>query len=355
MWRPIILLAVMLSAVPAIAAEPQQRILPPGETYRHKPTGLGIPPSLGAAPPRGPLTILEPDLDEALRYESDDGREAITIYVFRNVTGSVPVWTDRAAQQILRRGVYGAPSPLGPPQAFTPPGQASASGLIQVFDVTKPPFRSTGVALLPLGEDWYVKLRYSSASIAPEALGARMNAVLAALDWPKTIAPSPAAASIDDCLAPLRVKAGAKPRPNDGSAIIAQSVMLMAANDATKKDKAPPPNWCRDTRAYADDSGKIGIYRPNGATDQYLLAFQDAGRGIVVAPDIVGGLLRGDDGRRDYSVTLVMMGRDLVFAARDRLPPPVEALKIIDSEAALSAVSTWGKKSTVTISNEALK
>lgn len=349
-------LAVLLGAAPALAAGRQQRFLPPGEVYRHALSGLGIPAALPGTPPRGPLTILEPDLDESLRYDSDDGTEAVTLFIYRNVAGSVPLWVDRAAQQILSRDIYGGPTPLGPPQPFTPPGQASASGMMQIFSVAKPPYRSTGVALLPLGRDWYVKLRYSSARIAAEELAAKMLAILAALEWPKAIAPAPAAAPIADCATPLAAKAGARPREQDLLAsVLMQSVARDAAEGAAKdaQPAAPAAVFCRDPIA-RPALGNAGVYRAGGAADAYLIAFTDAGRGVVAAPDTLGALL-GKKARLDFSVTLVDLGQSYVYAPRDRLPPPEELLAIINGEKPVSSVSTKGKGGDITISDKLLK
>ena len=154
---------------------------------------------------------------------------------------------------------------------------------MQVFRVSKPPYRSTGVALVPLGEDWLVKLRYSSTTLAPEELGARMQAVLGALAWPKTIAPVPAARPIADCTTTLRTKDDAKPRGDAlGSSLLQGALLGAIAKGEVKPEKtAHVATFCRDPAAHPE-LGNAGVYRADGERDGYLIALGDAGRGIYV-------------------------------------------------------------------------
>lgn len=342
-------------AAPAVAQAPQERTLAAGEAYRHGPTGLAIPAALPDIPPRSRITVLAPDLDEVIDYTTADAAESMTLYVFRRATADIPVWFDRAARQVLSRDVYGGPTPLTPPTAFTPPGQNSASGLIEVFSVSKPPYRSTGVALMPLGAEWFVKLRYSSATIAPEALGEKMRAVLGAIAWPKTIAPSPAAVPVADCTTTLLTKNGAKPSADPLGSTLLQSALL----GAVAKGEVKPATteqiaaYCRDSAARPEMSN-AGVYRANGARESYLIALGDAGRGIFVGPDTLGALL-SDPGRKNYSITLYNIAQGFVFAPRDRLPPPEQALAIVKSERPISTVATTGGSNTVTIDAKAIR
>lgn len=354
MVRQWVALALLVIATPGAAQGPQERQLPATEAYRHGPTGLAVPAALPDAPPRARVAILAPELDEFVEYKTADADQSITLYVFRRVSGTVPVWFDRAAQQILQREVYGGPTPLGAAAAFTPPGQSSASGLIQVFRVAKPPYRSTGVALLPLGDDWFVKLRYSSTTIAPEDLGAKMQAVLAAIEWPKQIAPVPAAMPIADCTTALAAKDGAKPRANTLGATLLQSALLGAiARKELKPTTVHIATYCRDT-APRPALANAGVYRADGARDGYLLALGDAGRGVSVTPDTLGALA-GDTNQKSYSITLLNIGQSFVFAPRDRLPRPEQAFDIVKSERPVSSLATWGGAHDIAIDAKAVR
>lgn len=349
-FLPILLVGL---ASPLAAQGPAEITLEAGAAYRHEPTGLTVPPTLAELPRLRAMRYVH-QLDEAVEFADEGQHEDITVFVFRHVTGSIPLWFDRAAQQIIIRPVYGAPTPLSPPTAFAPPGQATASALLQVFQTGKPPYRSTGLALLPLGDDWFVKLRYSSASIAPEALGAKMQSVLAALDWPKTIALSPVATAIADCTTSLDARANAKPLENSLGSSLLQSALL----GAMAKQETPPATkqvatFCRDP-APRPALANAGIYRPGGARDSYLLAFADAGRGVFVAPDTLGALL-GERKGKSFSVTLHNMAQSFVFAPRDRLPPPEQTAEIVKSERPVSSRMTWGGNHDIAIDAKAVR
>ncbi|OQW48120.1 MAG: hypothetical protein A4S16_07200 [Proteobacteria bacterium SG_bin6] len=347
--------AAFLIVAPAAAQGPQERTLAADAGYRHGPTGLDIPAALPGLPPRARIAVLVPDLDEFIEYKTANAEESATLYIFRRVTGDIPVWLDRAARQVLARDIYGGPAPLAPPAAFIPPGQSNASGLMQVFRVSKPPYRSTGVALVPLGEDWLVKLRYSSTTLAPEELGARMQAVLGALAWPKTIAPVPAATPIADCTTTLRAKDDAKPRGDAlGSSLLQGALLGAIAKGEVKPEKtAHVAMFCRDPAA-RPELGNAGVYRADGERDGYLIALGDAGRGIYVSVDSLGALLNSK-AQKNYSITLYNVAQSFIFAPRDGLPKPEQALAIVKSERPTSSVTTWRGKGDVTIDAKAVR
>lgn len=151
-------------ASPTIAQQPPQLTLGATEPYRHKPSGLSVPTTLDGLQ-RTSAVAYVPDLDEALSFDNPSNSDTLTVYVFRNVSGSVPLWFDRIDWVASHRDIYGGLVPLHTPTAFTPPGQGTASGLIDSYSVSKGPYRSTAIAFMPLGADWYVSVRYSSKTL----------------------------------------------------------------------------------------------------------------------------------------------------------------------------------------------
>ena len=348
--------AALLAIMPgAPEAQTQRRPieLPASESYTHKPTGLAIPLTLDDLPRVGGTALEADQLDEYVNFES--GNEAVTVYVFRNVAGSVPVWFDRSTWAVEHRpDVYGAVTPLDRSPAFIPPGQANPSALTRIWLTGKGPFRSTGLAFVPLGEDWYVKIRYSSATHSAEALAPRIAGVVAALGWPTEIAEQPDAALIADCAEPLAFTGTAKPLKPDGAETLMSSFLTAAINDPSIKKKesaAPPAIWCRDPAIAAD--GTRGIYRADGAADAYLIALGDAGRAISVGRNELGELVAKKKKPR-FSVSLLSMGNSYFFTPHDRLPDPAQALKIVQSGRVTSSVSTWGK-SNITLDSGTFK
>lgn len=345
-----LILCALLVPVSAPAQQASDVTIPADKPYRHKPTGLTIPVTLDGLS-RNRVAAWEAEVDEAVNFESADGREAITIYVFRNVTGGIPVWFDRTAWVIGHRDVYGGATPAIPAAGFIPPQQRNASAMIGSFRPGKGPFKSTAAAYIPLGPEWYVSVRYSSASLAPEELDAHLRQVITTIGWPRKIEPQPDALPVTDCAQPLVTSGNAKPVTGHkvGAAALLGGLMASAARDEKKQDAATEPaiTWCRDAGSYAELEAH-GVYRPVGTSDRYLIAFQDAGRGLWVGPDGLAALI-DKDAAPSWNIALVGISDTVHFASRDGLPTPAQALKISKTEAFTSKAATWGKKRNIVL------
>ncbi|MFZ5794617.1 MAG: hypothetical protein ACRCS5_11940 [Sphingomonas sp.] len=347
-------------ASPAIAQQPPQLKIGASEPYRHKPSGLTLPTTLDGLQ-RTSAVAYVPDLDEALGFDNPANNETLTVYVFRNVTGSVPLWFDRIDWVASHRDIYGGLVSLHAPAAFAPTGQGNASGLIGSYSVSKGPYRSTATAFMPLGPDWYVSVRYSSKTFDAATLETHLRAVVAAIGWPQTTAPQPVAVPVETCTTPLALSGEAKPVRHDkatGGALLFGALMASASSDEKQKmakdePTAPPVTWCRDIAA-SIGMGSSGVYRPVGTKDRYLIAYQDAGRGLMVEPDAVS-ILIDKKAKPAWSLTEYEVAAAASYIQRDRLPAPDQALKIIKTERTASKATTWGDKRNIQIDPDVLK
>lgn len=356
--RLLLVLAFACLSSPALAGEPTDLKIGADKPYRHKPTGLTVPPVLDGIP-RTVAGALTPDLDEFVRYESAKNDELLTVYVFRRVNGSVPVWADRVAWQIEHRDVYGGAKLAAPLSAFTPPGQSNASGLIGSYATGKGPYRSTAFAFVPLGAEWYVSFRYSSASLKPSELDARLREAITSLRWPKTIEVQPDAAPIAYCTAPLALSGPANPVEDKNAMAAALAAAITGVQIEPKDGKKPPPppaiTWCRDAGRY-DGLDSHGVYRPVDTTDRYLIAFGDAGVGAMAGP--ADGSLQLIEKELDkdappiWTIIVYELGKNSFYRRRDRLPSPDQLYAIITREPSQSSVTTWGKNSNITINTK---
>ena len=75
----------------------------PGKPWKHKATGAALPASLAGLPRTKVVYLTSPEVDVAANYENADGSEAVTIYIYRDVSGSVPVWFDKVWYRDLHR------------------------------------------------------------------------------------------------------------------------------------------------------------------------------------------------------------------------------------------------------------
>lgn len=337
--------------LPAAGQAQQLQLLPakPGKAFTHKHSKLPFPPELYGIQ-RTRVSALEADeLDVSAAYDTQS--EAITIYIYRDVSGALPVWFDRAMWAIENRPqVYGTLRRSARPLPFVPPRQSAAAGLIATYTASNSPFRSTGVALMPL-DGWFVKIRYSSASLDADALDARMRELIAGLKWPKTVLPEPAVAPVAACTDTLAFDGPAVPLPATAEAAMIGSLFAIPVKE---KGKAAPPRqpvvWCRD-----DGVAPKGIvYRPDGAKNAYMLAPSDAGRGIMVATDPVQQM-SAEAGPPGWSIKFQHLSRTLNYQLMDRLPAPTQVIDHVNKTRPLSSVTTWGKNHSVEINADVLE
>lgn len=352
------LTAIGVMAAPAAAQQPLP--LKPGKIWKHRHSGIAVPATLAGTPRDGGTAYAPDDLDVSLSFTTDEIGESLTIYIFRNTNGGVPVWFAQAQWGIEHRNTYGEPTVAIAPEAFVPPGQAAASGLRAVYEPGNSRYRSTGLMLLPVG-DWYVKVRASSQTRSPTELAAWMDTALAGIQWPKGIAASGPARPVIACDAPLRFE----DKSNDAhegirTEAIGLAIMAIASDgDVIKERQAVngPDQWCRDSRL----NDNIGVYRPDAATTRYLLAYGDNGNGLWAGPSPMAAVMEeiaekdGTKAEAHYSLTLHTATRDVLFIPQDRLPSPERAMEIFSAGRHASIIPTWGKDRKIQINGAILK
>jgi hypothetical protein len=341
------LAAVIFCLGAAQAQGPRPIELPAKAAFKHRHSKVQLPPVL-AGLPRTRATEYEADqLDTMSEYATADASEAYTVYIHRNVAGGLPIWFDRARSMIEQRATLGAPT-LHSATAFMPPGRTNASGLLATYAVTGKGYRSTGLAMVPVGE-WLVKMRVSSHTLSPAELEARLKSALAEIAWPKKMAPAPEAAPIAACSTRLALTGDAKPAEKDessGAAMLIGSLLgQMGATQEGSRQAAPPPptRWCRDSIELADGA----VYRADEAVDGYLIALGDAGRAVSAGRNAGDALLEAAEEKKAggdrYEVQLIFLAETMTSSLLDRLPPPAQALAIVKEGRFATSFGTWGK------------
>jgi len=317
-WYRAFFVAAALSAAPVAAQQPLA--VAEGKPWTHAHSGIIVPAALDELPRVRATSFAAPELDISQNFASDDGRESLTVYIFRNTNGAVPVWFAQAQRAISLRTDLADP-PIGvAPVAFTPPGQSTASGIKAVFaPVGVEGIRSTGVALFAVG-DWYVKLRANSATLTPADLSGWMEGVLAELTLPRGTAP--AVRPIADC-APKLVFGPAATDSTLPDAALTAGVRTAAARMVGTR-------WCLDQVV----RGNQAVYRPDGARDRYLLATGDNGKAFAVEP-------QGAAGVTYYSANLVGARQTFTIVAQDRMPSPQHVLDLAAADRSVRAIETW--------------
>ena len=319
--------------------------------FKHKPSGIVIAEAAAGIPRVSVGQFDNKQLDVIVDFRDATQSEITTIYVFRNVAGDVPLWFDRIQRTIETKKSLGAVTLPIPAAAFTPAGQTTARGLRAVYSASGSNWKSSAAALTSIGE-WYVSVRASSATLTPEQLLARIEQTFAAIRWPKEKAQAAAVAPVAACPTALTQGEDAQPVKDDGALVLMSALTATVGEALGSAGKLDPQLWCRDPFKIE----AAGVYRPNGAADRYLIAFQDAGRGIWVAPNGLAGLLQGakGDAPLSYMVDLIDIDRRSGFGTFATLPSVAQALWLIDHGTRNYSTPTWGKDKTIEINSDAL-
>jgi hypothetical protein len=338
--RHTLLLALALGAGAGLAmpisAQAQAQInVPANVSWMHDGSGVILRSKI-AGLPRGTISdSTKSGFDIMVQYAEGEAT-AVTLYIYRPALMSVPVWFDRSETQILmRQDVFGTSTPTGPARAFAGPKAAAASALRRSYVPGKGPNKSTGLAILPLGE-WLVAVRASSTSLDPAALDAKIDEVIAGIGWPEKVGDAPVAVPVLPCADKLAYDAKAKQMKPEMGQVLMGALLLGVAADLTKdKDGKPilPPLFCRE----GEPAQQYGVYRADSKKG-YTVALGDAGRTVTVASALAPD---GKDG--GFALGLGDLEQRLVYANFDKLPTPEAAIQGVMKTRPVSAVARGTK------------
>lgn len=319
-WHLVIFILASLAAAMTPAAAQDKLPVRPGKPWTHTHSGITIPAALDELPRVRATSFAAPELEISQNFASEDGRQSLTLSIFRDTNGAVPLWFAQAQRAIVLRADLRNPVLAVPPTTFTPPGQSAASGLKAVYA----PFevegiRSTGVALFEVG-DWYVKLRANSATLTPPDMADWMEGVIAEL----TLPPGSAAAAmpVADCKPKLAKAAEA------GDSTLADTALTIGVTRPAARIEAQ--RWCLERVV----RGNFAVYRPDLARDRYLLASGDNGKAFAVEPQ---GSRRG----RYHSVNFLTAHQATTMPPQSRLPSPERVLALAEAKRMVTAIATW--------------
>ena len=326
------------------------------KSWTHKPTKIGLPPTIGTFA-RGDVMDLSggPLLDVSVAYDDAVSRTHVNVYLYHAAVPSTALWFDVAATMIATNSKFGEPQHQGDPIVFTLPGSPIASGLRQSFTITKIG-RSSGVALVAIGE-WVVKLRMTSPNLDPAQLDTAIAQFMDALDWPRKLPPLIAASPLTRCPQPIAFGPRATKMKADGAAVLLGAMRGSLATEARSKAKVlKHPALC----IHGDRiGGRLPVYQKEGGEGGYLIPLGDSGELLEIGKDWLAGILLGeaaqDDGATPWSVTVMKLDKWVQYPSYDAMPPPTQAVEIVQSENPLSTTSVYGKGNMISLSPDAMK
>ncbi|WP_322963333.1 hypothetical protein [Sphingomonas fuzhouensis] len=269
--------------------------VPADKGWMHAQTRLIVRPVVAGLPRTDITDATTTEHDVTVNFASPDKDLLATLFLFHPARPNVPLWFDRSRIAIEERPVFekGAPASADP-IAFAPLGSGPAVALRQSYSVLSSPYRSTALAVMPMGE-WMLVVRLSARKLTADALDAKMSEMIAALK--PAIATTPAypgpAAPIMPCteqtdFAHMPKAKTEKPNGADTLATLLLSAAFAAHAKDTKSDtpaepEKPVPPLCRDGAA----TTRYGVYRNGPVAEGYTLALFDAGRTVDIFPSVM--------------------------------------------------------------------
>jgi hypothetical protein len=253
---------------------------------------------------------------------------------------------DRASYALEHRPSFGGARAAGPAIAFALPGQSVAGGLRRTYVPGKGPYRSSAVAVVPLGP-WLVALRLSSTTLDPAGLDARLTATLAEIGWPAATPATQAAVPVAACADHLRFKKAKLNKPDMTQALFGSILAGAAAHGEAKPTPESLKPWCRD----GEGTDNYGVYRHEGSIDGYLLALGDAGRTASIYPAVA--LPPARPGGMAVSMTDVD-GDTATYPSFNALPQPDQVLALLTRGTPISRSSRTGKNVNISINSAVL-
>lgn len=350
------ILALSALAISAPAAAQKALDIANDVEWTHPHSGIVVPASLGGLE-RSSGTEFAPDfLNVGFSYGANS--QQISLYIYRDTNGGVPVWFEQARIGIENRDIFGKPQLPFLLEPYGWPGAEAWQGQRAIYATPKSRLtKSTGLALFSV-QGWFVKIRASSDSHSADELGKWMDAALAELTPPSAKMNQPQSLLMQDCAEKLEFKKEAKDAKQDGAAnLLGMLLGGIVADKEKEQEVSEEPKeavqWCREGQL----STMQRIYRANASTDSYLIALGDSGIGVSVYPDSASTLLNPKEKSKskNFAVTVINDSERINYVTQDRLPSFKRVLELVNGNRRTGSVSTWGEDSTLTISPDAMK
>jgi len=325
--------------------------------WAHPHSGIAVPATL-AGLPRARATEFAPDfLNIGFSFRMGDEPEELSLYIYRDTNGGVPVWFEQARLGIEARDIYAKPQLAFGVEQYGWPGNEAWQGQRAIYATPDSEYStSTGVVLFSVN-GWFVKMRATSSVRSAPELRDWIDAAFGEVAPPVSGVRQSAVIPVAECAEKFAFKKKAKDAKKDGASSLVNAVLgSMAAKKGQEKQESETATaavaWCRDSSL-----GKFQVaYRANASTDSYLIALGDSGMGVSVAPDAGAALLsdRPKDKNKSFTITVITDAQRINFVPQNRLPSLKRVLEVINENRRISAVSTWGNDSSIEINPDSL-
>ncbi len=352
--------AIALYAAPLAAQQAKPMQLDMANGWTHQKSGLRFPKEIKALPFSSATQFADGEWDVSLQYSPADQSDAVSIYVYQAAVQDVGLLFAESRNSLEnRKQVYRSVSPLAPVAAFTPPGQNNASGLRVAYN-TEGAYKSTALAIAPLGRDWVVKFRVSSTTLSATELDARLTDAIGLLGWPEDKYKHVEGIEAQNCTSSLPPFKKAKRIKADGGNALLNAIFASAISEKADEAEMDAEAEEQSTSRYCRDQSTqfpFGIYRPDNAVDRYIISLGDSGRAVFVEPDMASMLLDDSDTKKGthYTIRMIVPGVVETYATHDRMPSPDQVVSVIEKTAPESSVGRGDDDKTINLDAGAFK
>lgn len=324
--------------------------VPPGKGWKHAETGVILMAQLADLPRTKLTDATQSEHDVVAQYEAPDDSVTATIYIYHPAIADVSLWFDRSRMAIETRRIFRDAAPASAdPVSFAVGGATAASSLRQTYANAGGPYRSTSLAVVPVG-DWIVTVRLSAKTLTADQLDARLLQIMTTIRWPAPGSTLPTVVPIRACATTTRFTKAKFAKASGADVLMTLLGATLGsgakASTAAKVETKPEQRklWCRD----GEPTLEYGVYRTNDDRAGYTLALYDAGRAITVYPSIMGQA----DNSGAYAVTLTDVdGTVSTYPNFTSMPAPKQAWDLI----AKGKSSGTAKGNAITLDAKALK
>lgn len=261
-------------------AQPEVLEAPVDGDWKHKWTGVTVPPILAGFERRDILQYAEDQLNVSVQLFDASKDTSITIYVYRAGAANISIWADRAVTGMVSNSQLGRPVDgqffRG---RFTPlNGSGQDSAFHAVTPLEDSSLKATGLSLFA-HDDWLIKIRASSSKYSDTELTGIIGKVISALNIEESKKTYPPVEFIEDCEEPAKFETEVQLQQMDlmgqlliSSVISDVSVAEMGADDGDSE-------WCRDATSRVE----YGVYRRNGDKGSVVVALGDSGVNATIS------------------------------------------------------------------------
>lgn len=327
-----LLLPVLFSACVALADT--RAIDVSAEKWKHKRSGATLLPVISGLSRTKISDYGKAELDVAAAYSNAAGDTEATVYIYNAGLDDASVWHDRI-NVVMHGGRLGTVVVGSERTAeFVPRGDKVASGIATVLALTGKSIKASSVAILPRN-GWMIAVRLSSSTMNPTELKELLDAITAAIPLPSTKGEKPSPAYvIAPCQDALSERPAVRALPDPAAGFLAGALMQAIDSGEVKavKRNGPPPRFCRDAASQPD----YGVYRSDGSTEAFTIAFGDAGVAGSVYRDSLAVLL--DPKRKgQFALSLTTTEMTFNFTGFESLPSPAQAAEVLRKERPISS------------------